>query len=508
MQGTSKLSADDRPVVVVGLGAIVLMLGLLVTLDGRVPTGPTSAVIVATALFAGSAPVLAAIARRDEDRRLFGFLLAAMGAKLLGGLARYYVMTAAYDGLADAARYDAAGREWVTALKAGRPVMVVDSMSNFGAGTKALSTITGIVYSLAGRNIQTGFVVFAWLGFWGLVLAYRAFRVGFPDGDRRRYRLLLFFLPSLVFWPSSIGKDAWMQLSLGAVLLGVAWLIRPSPRLVGIAWLAIGLVGAALLRPHIALAALAPLGVVLVLRHQHPHGVHKKGHTIRVAAVAVLGVGALLLLNRLGAVFGNEGDPSAGSVGGVLDTASTITAQGGSEFDADAVSSITDLPMATVSVLLRPFIWEATSAVKAVAGLETTLLLILTIGSWRRLRTLPFHLRSNKYVVYAALFALVSIIGFSRVGNEGILARQRTQFLPAALVLLSLPVAVPTGSRRVQRSGRADTNLLLGTVDARGSTMPAPFASTTDHAIQAHPQPARTGAADPTARSITEQVEP
>ncbi len=454
-----------------GLGVLVAVPLALVALDGRAPTGPGSAAVVAAILFAGSAPLLAVVSRRDGDRTLYAFLLVALAAKLAGGFARYYLTTAAYGGLADAARYDAAGREWVAELQAGRPVWVVDSVANFGAGTKALSTITGMVYSVAGRNIQTGFVIFSWLGFWGLVMAYRAFRVGFPEGDHRRYRVLLFFLPSLVFWPSSIGKDAWMQLTLGAVFLGVAWLTRPSPRWTGAVWLVAGVGGAALLRPHIALAALAPLAVALGVRIRRVgDDAPRRGGVVRIAGMVLLGVASILLLNRLGTVFGNEGDPAAGSVTGVLDTASSITAQGGSEFEATSVSSITDLPMATVSVLFRPFLWEATSPVKAIAGLETALLLVLTIASWKRLRTLPSVLRHNRYVVYVAVFALVSIVGFSRVGNEGILARQRTQFLPAVLVLLCLPATRP-GRDTGRRSDRPVFAGTLGTVGPRGTSM-------------------------------------
>lgn len=474
------MRVDDRPVVLAGLVVIVAAPFALVILDGRAPTGLGSALIVGALLFTGSVPLLALVARRDGEQRLFGFLLVALAAKLWGGLARYYLTTAAYGGLADAARYDAAGREWVEALRAGSPVWVVDSVENFGAGTKALSTITGIVYSLAGRNLQTGFVVFAWLGFWGLLMAYRAMRVGYPDGDHRRYRILLFFLPSLVFWPSSIGKDAWMQLSLGAVFLGVAWLTRPSPRWTGIPWLLVGLAGAALIRPHIALAALAPLAVALAWSARQADAARRRGGVVRFAGIAVLGLASILLLNRLGAVFGGSGEPGAGSVTGVLDTASNITAQGGSEFEATEVTGITDLPMATISVLFRPFLWEATSAVKAIAGLETTLLLALTLASWTRLRNLPRELRSSRYVVYVAVFALISIVGFSRVGNEGILARQRTQFLPAVLVLLCLPDRrshdedePPLDQRRRSPSLplRTDSAPGVGTVVTQGSNV-------------------------------------
>lgn len=201
---------------------------------------------------------------------------------------------------------------------------------------------------------------------------------------------------------------------------------------------------------------------------------------MRFAGIAVLGLASILLLNRLGAVFGGSGEPGAGSVTGVLDTASNITAQGGSEFEATEVTSITDLPMATISVLFRPFLWEATSAVKAIAGLETTLLLALTLASWTRLRNLPRELRSSRYVVYVAVFALISIVGFSRVGNEGILARQRTQFLPAVLVLLCLPdrrshdedePALDQQRRSPNLPRRTDSTPEVGTVVTQGSNM-------------------------------------
>ncbi len=492
------MRVEDRPIVLAGVGLLLAIPLVLVVLDGRAPTGPGSAMVVALALFAGSAPALALVARRDGDRTLFGFLLVALAAKLGGAFARYYLTSAAYGGFADAAMYDNAGREWVAALRAGRPVWVADVLANFGAGTKALSTITGVVYTAAGRNMLTGFVVFSWLGFWGLLMAYRAFRVGVPGGDHRRYRLLLFFLPSLVFWPSSIGKDAWMQLTLGAIFLGVAWLTGTHPRWTGAIWLVVGLFGAALVRPHIALTAAAPLAVALGVRLRAPQrtGQRRAGAgAVRVVGMVVLAGASVILLNRIGTVFGG-GDPAAGTVTGVLDTASTITAQGGSEFEATTVTGIQDLPMATISVLFRPFLWEATSAVKAIAGLETTLLLVLTVLSWQRLRTLPGQLRRNRYVIYVTVFAVIAIVGFSRVGNEGILARQRTQFLPAVLVLLCLPAA----RRDDDGPGEEVPSRTVDTVSDRGPQMiahrplPAPRSSSVAPERAAVPRPAPPGA--------------
>ena len=55
-----------------------------------------------------------------------------------------------------------------------------------------------------------GFLVFSWLGFWGLYLAFRAFRIAFPDDDYRRYappRLLPAVARLLAVEPRQGGVD-------------------------------------------------------------------------------------------------------------------------------------------------------------------------------------------------------------------------------------------------------------------------------------------------------------
>ena len=54
---------------------------------------------------------------------------------------------------------------------------------------------------------------------------YRAFTIAIPDGNRRSYARLLFFLPSMLYWPSSIGKEAWMLFTLGLAAFGTARLL-------------------------------------------------------------------------------------------------------------------------------------------------------------------------------------------------------------------------------------------------------------------------------------------
>ena len=122
------------------------------------------------------------------------------------------------------------------------------------------------VYALIGPSKLGGFIFFSWLGFWGLFLFYRAFTIAVPHGRRRSYAHLLFFLPSLVFWPSSIGKEAWMMFSLGIAAYGVGEdpHARDVARALSSAAWACGCAG--MVRPHIAALVAVSLAAAVITR--------------------------------------------------------------------------------------------------------------------------------------------------------------------------------------------------------------------------------------------------
>ena len=75
---------------------------------------------------------------------------------------------------------------------------------------------------MIGPSRLGGFLVYTFIGYWGLVLFHHAARIGLPSLDERRYAMLLYFMPALVFWPSSIGKEAVMMLAIGCAAFGAA----------------------------------------------------------------------------------------------------------------------------------------------------------------------------------------------------------------------------------------------------------------------------------------------
>ena len=340
------------------------------------------------------APVLAAItgvlavrlARREGQPDFALIVMVAFVAKMIGALARYYVAFVAYGGSADATGYDRYGRQLAPLYRH------LDFGADVGKipGTGFLRALTGVVYAITGTSRLGGFLVFSWFGLLGLLLFWRAFRIGVPDGDGRRYALLVLFLPSLLFWPSSIGKEAWMLVGLGVCAYGAARLFRGIGRGLGAFSLASGLAGVVLVRPHLGLIVLA--GLVLgyafnIARHRSV--LAPVGWIVGLAVLAVTGV---ILVAQASSFLGVE-NLTQEAVDQKLTSVEQQTGQGGSEFDPVAVNNPLDVPGAAVTVLFRPFPFEAHSVFVAATSLEGVLLIGLCLVSWRRLRAIPAQMR-------------------------------------------------------------------------------------------------------------------
>ena len=98
------------------------------------------------------------------------------------------------------------------------------------------------------------------------------------------------------------------------------------------------------------------------------------------------------------------------------------------------------LAWALVTVLYRPFVFEADSLVQLGVALEGMFLLLLTLRRWRTIWSAISSMRSSPFIAYAFTFAGLFIIAFSSIGNFGILTRQRVQLYPFVLVLLAWPL--------------------------------------------------------------------
>lgn len=371
-----------------------------------------------------SAPLLRRVLRR-------GLVL-----HVVGMLARRWVIGAVYGGVADSEFYNTQATILLRARGEGiDPIFL--GWAPQGKDSEYLIRILAIVYQFVGTNITAGFFVFTLFGWIGAALFYKAATVAFPTIDRMRYALLLFMMPTLVYWPSSLGKDAWMLMMLGLTTYGAALLGQRMGNPVGIGCLVAGMYGASLIRGHlVAIAAVAFVAAQLWPR--------KGGGLVRTIMTAAAAVVMLTFASKaLNSTFGTgtNDDGSAGnSISSVLERTTGQTAQGGSQFTPTPVSSPLMLPIGTITVLFRPLpILDTRSVQQLVGALESMTLLVITYKSRHRLLRAFRGFNREVHIRFAATYTLAFIIPFSYIANFGILARQRTQVLPLFFVLLAVP---------------------------------------------------------------------
>lgn len=380
---------------------------------------------VAAGAVAVSWPVFGRIGRRFPDLEMAGIMRLSLGVKLLATLPRF-------EAREDSVDYYRVGASLANSFR--RLDFTVDTGRSI-PGTGSVRYLAGLVEVFTFEDEFATFVVFSLLGFIGSILFVMACRTALPAVDVKRYALLLLFWPSLVYWPSSIGKESVILLGLGAVAFGAAKLLRGD--LHGLLITAVGMLGVALVRPHVALIAMTALVVAVVVGAP---GRGTMSSVARVALVAALLVGGSVASDEVEALSDIDGLNPTG-LAAALDLVNTRSSQGGSHFEAARIDDITEYPWGFVTVLFRPFPHEASSVAMLVTSIEALVLAALVVGAIPRLAAAARTIRSEAYVAYAVAFTVVFVYLFSALGNFGILARQRAMTIPLVLLVVALPTA-------------------------------------------------------------------
>ncbi len=408
-----------------GIAALSVVITGFATGNGETQT----AGIVMVVLCAVSMVGLKRIAR-DTSHGEFPLLVAGLAMKLLASLLRYWVsFSGNLYSRSDAKTYDEAGRE-ISALylsQGNLPPYKSYTGSNF------LRLLTGLLYQVIPPSTLAAFFVFGWFSFMGYIMFWRAMRRTVKPGQDRRYLILLLFVPSVAYWPSSLGKEAVVIFGLGLASLGYARTITNAP-LSGAALMGAGVVLVTYVRPHVAIVVLVGIAISTIVRKRSSKEI--VGTLITVALfIPVVG----FTVGQASTYF-NGDVTSQAARDNTLQEAQDRTSQGNSEFDNTAVqiTNPVQFPYAAMTVIVRPFPWESPSPQEFATAIESAFVGFLLI---RNARQVFGHIRrDNAYAIYAFVSLVVFIVLFSNFNNFGILARQRTQVAPFLFLLMALPV--------------------------------------------------------------------
>jgi hypothetical protein len=399
------------------------------------------AIVIAPLLVAITVPIVRRVAAAEGDPTMARLLIGALVLKLAMSLVRYAVAFEVYGGSADAAVYHRWGKNLSALFRTGDLHTLGQPLS----GTGFMRVLTGVVYTVSGPTKLGGFVIFSWFGYWGLYFFYRAFRLAVPDGDHRRYARLVLLLPSMLFWPSSIGKEAWMSLGVGMAAYGTAKLL--AGRRGAVPLLALGLTLASIVRPHIGLIFFVGLVVVYMLRRARRRRV--LGAIPKLLGLLLLAGAGLILVSRTEDLVKVDDITTTSGTDAAFASVQERSDSGGSTFETTSPTSPAGFAYAALTVLYRPFPQEAGNIQALMASAEGMAMLGLSIISLPRVLSVLRSARDRPYPLLALVYVLIFCWAFASVGNFGILTRQRVQVLPFLLVLLALPNALVRAPRPV-----------------------------------------------------------
>ena len=357
------------------------------------------------------------------------WVVLGFAAKIVGTIARYYMVAVFYGG-GDSYRYYRVGTELAARWRNGELLPMVEQ----GAfGTRVLEAFTGTLFAILTPDFLGGFLVFSILAYFGQLMFYAGFRRWAQPHQLKPYAFLIFLLPTYAFWPSSIGKDALVVFALG----GAAYFAARILEAFEIRWipgLAIFLTILGLIRIHVAGLVVAAL-VVAGLLARLPDDVDPLARIRRFLFVAAGAGAGLLVLTVFPDTFGIDLN-STEALDAFTSDVVRRTSEKGAIAAGGAVSGPADVPGAIALSLFRPFIFDASEIQHYFAALETSLVAGLALWKLPAILRNIRRWRSNGYLVFCSVYVVAYSIAFSVVRNFGIIARQRGQVLAFFLAIV------------------------------------------------------------------------
>jgi len=405
----------------------------------KLPSAPIGVVIVGILLLAVSVPIARRMGRTEGDPRLTTLLVIGLLLHFLASPAQIFVDNHAYHGVADFSGYVHQGATLSANFRSFHFTTTGAGLRS-ALGDGSVSIAAGIVFALVGVNEIAAFWVFAWFSWLGAIFFYRAFCLTFPEGEHRRYALMLFLLPSLLFWTSDVSKEAIMMVALGITSLGAARVLARRRR--GYPLIAIGTAMGIFTRPNEYALLLGAFTIAMFFRSgdvtRGPRVIRRVGTLVFFAVIL-----AITAVFTVKFVHSNAGTVST-LIGSHKKHVSTNSATVAAGFGSSNVPYSKDpllYPRDIYVVLFDPLPITARSITQFLASGENSVILALVLTSLRRLRLAYRAGRERPYVILSLVYTLGFIYSFAALGNLGLITRERTLLFPYLLVLLAIPVA-------------------------------------------------------------------
>lgn len=292
-------------------------------------------------------------------------------------------------------------------------------LSSWGTQTQFIVFITWPFANFLGLSYGAVMMIFAFFGFQGIALLYLTAKENIPTLKTVAFDLsileIIFLLPNLHFWSSSIGKGSAMMFAVGLFIYGVS---RFNQRKI--------IIGAAgflmyMIRPHVLYGFI--LGIVIAILFS------KKG--MALSSKIIIGVVAGFVLYFISGdvtrLTGGSGFDIFNS--SFLEHRNSEFGRGGSGIE---VSNNEFIKLFTF--WFRPLFVDSPGVLGIIVSFENLVMLIFFIQffknffkKWKMINT--FY----RILIFSFLFASIALAQLG--GNLGIIMRQKSQIMPLFFIV-------------------------------------------------------------------------
>lgn len=320
-------------------------------------------------------------------------------------------------------------------IKTGYPASYMWKDSNAILVSRLFSPVALLTY----RSYILTTIIAGFIGFSGIWRLYLLFCDLYP-GLEKKFTYGIIYFPSTIFWSSGIMKDTLTLSAIGWIMYSFYYLaiIRKIKIKYFIA-IAIGVLMLINIKAYI-FAALLP-GLLIWFFFGQLKSI-KSGFVkffIAPLLLVITALGFLFIMSGLSGLMGVYGDLNKSiEQAQIIQHDLTRAEQYGEnyydigEFDASPEGLLSKAPIAIISGIFRPFIWEATNPFILLAGLESLFLMCYLLYCFFKQRFKLFKsIFSDPMLIFA--FCFIVLFGFGvglATANFGALVRYKIPILP------------------------------------------------------------------------------
>mgnify|MGYP000639100901 CR=1 FL=1 len=306
-----------------------------------------------------------------------------------------------------------------------------EGMDIFGyAATDRVIIFTRILSDFVGDSYYSIKLIYSFIGFLGLILFYKSYLYVMKNNQveshmQRQFMYMLFLLPSILFWSSTLGKDSLTLFIVGLFVFNFIKLID-SYKLTNIVFLLVAMYLAYLVRPWFLIIFTMTIFFFYL---------NFKSRKQIIFSIVL----SPILYYMVWEFLASRSVHSVDKIFETIYISASNMSEGGSAIEVNDISTLVGyiyyyIPNIFTSIF-RPMFYDVTNVFTLLNAVENIILLYLVI-TYILLR--PLEIWNNKYLKALILFILTWSLIYVIISptNLGIAVRFKLQVLPVILIII------------------------------------------------------------------------